>query len=146
MGMWLRGQLFLSFIVGLLVYIGLLILGVKYALVLALIAAILEIIPFIGPTIAAIPAILVGLTDSWIKALVVVILYFVVQQLENHIIVPKVMQKAVGLNPIVVIIVIMVGAKLGGIVGALIAVPVAAAIGVFVGDIMRDKSETISNK
>jgi len=141
MGLWLRGQIFLSLIVGLLVYIGLLILGVKYALVLALIAGILEIVPFIGPTIAAIPAVLVGLTDSWIKALVIVALYLVVQQLENHIIVPKVMQKAVGLNPIVVIIVIMVGAKIGGVMGALIAVPVAAAIGVVAGDVMIDQKQ-----
>lgn len=133
-GLWLRGQLALCLIIGIITYIGLLVLGVKYALLLALIAGILEIVPFVGPVISAIPAILVGFSDSLVKVLLIIMLYFVVQQFENHIIVPKVMQKAVGLNPIIIILAILIGAKLGGVVGALLAVPVTAAIGVILSD------------
>jgi predicted PurR-regulated permease PerM len=134
-GMWLRGQLTLCLIVAMLVYLGLTLLGVKYALLLAIIAGILEIVPFVGPTVSAIPAVFVAFSDSLVKVLLVVLLYFIVQQFENHVIVPKVMQKAVGLNPIIVIVVVLVGAKLGGVLGALLAVPVAAAIGVFLSDV-----------
>ncbi len=134
-GLWLRGQLTLMLIIGIMTYIGLVILGVKYALLLALIAGILEVVPFVGPVISAVPAILVGFSDSLLKVILIIVLYFVIQQIENHIIVPKVMQKAVGLNPIIVIVAILIGAKLGGIAGALIAVPVAAALGVFLNDV-----------
>ncbi|MFC1622631.1 AI-2E family transporter [Patescibacteria group bacterium] len=136
MGLWLRGQLALMIVVGILTYIGLTILGVKYALLLALIAGLLEVIPFVGPWLSGIPAVIVGFSDSLLKVVLIIGLYFVVQQLENSIIVPKVMQKAVGLNPIIVITAIMIGGKLGGVVGALLAVPVAAAIGVYISDIM----------
>jgi len=133
-GLWLRGQLALCLIIGIMTYIGLVILGVKYALLLALIAGVLEIVPFVGPVISAVPAILVGFSDSFLKVILIIILYFVIQQIENHIIVPKVMQKAVGLNPIITILAVLAGAKLAGVVAALIAVPVAAAIGVFLSD------------
>ncbi len=134
MGMWLRGQLALMLAVGILTYIGLTILGVKYALILAIIAGLLEVIPFIGPWLSAVPAILIGFSDSLTKVVLIALLYLVVQQLENNIIVPKVMQKAVGMNPIIVITAVLVGAKLGGVVGALLAVPVAAVIGVYLTD------------
>jgi len=136
MGMWLRGQLSLMLIVGILTYIFLTILGVKYALLLAFIAGALEIIPFVGPLLSAIPAIIVGFSDSVSKVFLIIIVYVAIQQLENNIIVPKVMQKAVGLNPIIVITAIMIGSRLGGVVGALLAVPVAAAIGVYLSDIL----------
>jgi len=136
LGMWLRGQLALMLVVGILTYVGLTILGVKYALLLALIAGVLEIIPTIGPTIATIPAVIVGFSDSFFKVILIVGMYIIVQQLENHLIVPKIMQKAVGLNPIIVIIAVLIGAKLGGVVGALMAVPVAAIIEVYLSDIM----------
>jgi len=141
MGLWLRGQLTLMLIVGIMTYIGLTILGVKYALLLALIAGLLEIVPFVGPILSAVPAILVGFSDSFLKVVLIIALYFVIQQLENNIVVPKVMQKAVGLNPIIVIVAILIGAKLGGVIGALMAVPVAAAIGVFLSDIFPHPSE-----
>lgn len=137
-GLWLRGQLLLSVIVGVLTYIGLSILGVKYALLLAIIAGVLEIIPYLGPWLAAIPAVLVSFSDSFVKVVLVVILYIIIQQLENNLIVPKLMQKMVGLNPIIVIMAILVGAKLGGVVGGLLGVPVAAAISVYLYDIIKD--------
>ncbi len=142
MGMWLRGQLVLMLVIGILTYICLIILGVKYALLLAFIAAVLEIVPFIGPILSAVPAIVVAAADSWLKVILVVVVYILIQQAEGNLIVPKVMQKAVGLNPIITIVAILIGMKLGGVVGALIAVPVAAAIGVYLSDIIPRKNET----
>jgi len=128
LGLWLRGQLLLSGIIFLITLIGLLILDVRYALVLALIAGITEAIPFVGPFIGAVPAVFLAFLESPLKGIFVVILYIVVQQLENNIIVPKVMAKAVGLNPIVVIVAILLGAKLAGVLGAVLAIPVATAV------------------
>lgn len=140
-GQWLRGEILLVFIVGLLTLIGLRILNVKYFLVLALLAGILELIPYLGPTLSAIPAFFIASAESLWKGVAVIILFWLIQQMENHIIVPKVMQKVIGLNPIVVIIVILIGARLRGFVGILIAVPTAAAVSVLIKDIFeRGKS------
>lgn len=136
-GGWLRGQLLLCVIVGTLVFIGLSLLGVKYALVLALIAGILEIVPYLGPIMAAVPAIILAFFQSPPLALLVLLLYIVIQELENHIIVPQVMRRAVGLNPIIVIIVMLIGAKLAGILGIVLAVPIAAAIAEFLKDVRK---------
>jgi len=138
-GMWLRGQLVLSLIIFLLSWFGLTILGVKYALVLALFAGVMELVPYLGPFLGAIPAVFIAFTQSSGLALGVIIVYVVIQQLENHIIVPKVMQKAVGLNPIITIIAMMVGFKLAGILGIILAVPVATAISVVIGDLVEMK-------
>jgi len=142
MGYWVRGQLTLMLIIAIMTYLALTILGVKYALLLALIAGLTEIIPFVGPIIGAIPAIFIAFSDSVFKAVLVAIIYIVIQQLENHILVPKVMQKAIGLNPVIVIIAILIGSQLGGVIGALLAVPVAAMIEVFLSDILAKKSIT----
>ncbi|MBI4122394.1 MAG: AI-2E family transporter, partial [Parcubacteria group bacterium] len=128
LGLWLRGQLMLSAIIFVVTWIGLSILGVKYALVLALIAGLTEVIPFVGPIIGAIPAVLLAFLQSPLKGILVLALYLVIQQLENNVIVPKVMQKTVGLNPVVVIIVILLGAKLAGVLGAFLSIPVAVAV------------------
>jgi len=141
MGYWLRGQLFLSLIVATMVYIGLIILGIKYALILALVAGIFEIVPFIGPWIAAIPGVFFAFSYSPGKALMVAIMYFAVQQLENNLIVPKVMGKSTGLNPIIVLIAIMIGARLNGVLGALLAVPVALSIAVYVESLIGEKKK-----
>lgn len=124
LGTWVRGQLSLSIIVGVVTYIGLLILNIPYALPLALIAGILEIIPMVGPIVSAIPAALVGLTISPAMALAVIILFIIVQQLENNLIVPMVMSKVVGLQPPIVIIALLIGSKLNGVGGAFLAIPV----------------------
>ena len=137
MGSWLRGQLVLSLIIFSMVFIGLSILGVPYALLLALIAGILEIIPFIGPTLAAIPGVFFAFLQSPLLGLLTLGLYLIIQQAENHLILPKVMSKSVGMNPLVVIVVMLVGAKLGGVVGALLAVPVATAGTVFLEDFLE---------
>jgi predicted PurR-regulated permease PerM len=123
LGSWLRGQIVLSASIGILTWVVLTILGVEFALPLAVIAGILEIVPTIGPILSAIPAILVALSISPVLALIVAISYFFIQLFENNILVPRIMQRAVGLNPIVIIISIIVGGKLLGITGALLAIP-----------------------
>lgn len=125
LGGWVRGELALMTIIGLMTYAGLLLLGIPYALPLAIIAGLLELIPNIGPTISAIPSIIIALvaTHNPIMALFVVALYILVQQLENNLIVPKVMQSAVGIHPLVTIVLIIAGLKIMGIVGAVLAVP-----------------------
>jgi len=137
-GLWVKGQLILSLIIFIFSFVGLLILGVEYALVLALMAGLAEFVPYVGPIIAAIPAVFLAFTQSPIKALLVIVLYFIIQQLENNIIVPKVMQKAVGLNPIVSIVAILIGVRLAGVIGALLAIPVATALGVFIKDLVAE--------
>lgn len=141
MGQWLRGQIILSLIIFVLTFIGLTIIGVPYALVLAFIAGILEIVPFIGPTLSAIPALFFAFLLSPVTGLLVAGLYIIIQQLENHLITPRVMGKSVDLNPLVIIVVILIGAQVGGIVGAIISVPVATALSVFVKDFLDRKSQ-----
>jgi len=128
LGAWLRGQLLLGIIVGVVVYIGLYFLNVPYALTLAILAGVLEIIPIIGPIISAIPAILIALTMGLPAAVMVAIFYILVQELENKLLVPKVMQHSVGLHPVTIIIVLLIGAKLMGIIGILLAIPITTMI------------------
>jgi predicted PurR-regulated permease PerM len=124
LGSWVGGQLLLMLSVGVLSYIGLLVFGIEFALPLAIVAGILEIIPTIGPVISAIPAIIVAFGISPITGLYIAILYIAIQQLENNLLVPLIMKRSVGLHPIVTIVSLLVGARLGGIVGAILAVPI----------------------
>lgn len=137
LGAWLRGQILLSLLIGVLVYVGLLILGIEAALPLAIIAAFLEVVPVIGPIIAAIPAILIALTVSPVLAGLVAGFYFAIQQFEGHVVVPQVMKKAVGLNPLLVILAISVGGRLLGIGGALLAVPIAVVMQIVLQEILK---------
>lgn len=139
LGSWVRGQIVLCSIVGIMTYIGLRFLGVEFALPLSLVAAILEIVPNIGPMLSAIPAVLVGLSSSAILALAVAALYFLVQQIENYLIVPNVMKRAVNLSPLVVILSLMVGFKVGGILGAVLAVPTVLILRIIVSEIASSK-------
>lgn len=133
-GLWLRGQLLLCFVIFVMALAGLLLLGVKYAWVLALLAGLTELIPYIGPFIAAIPAIFIAFTQSPWLALAVVILFIVIHQSENYFITPQIMRKAVGLNPVVTIIVMMIGFQISGLLGIVLAIPVATALGVALSD------------
>jgi predicted PurR-regulated permease PerM len=139
LGRWLQGQLFLGIIVGTLVYIGLYFLNIKYALLLAILAGVLEIFPYIGPVLAAIPAVIIGLLQAPILGFWVLILYVAVQQMENYLIVPLVIGRVVGLNPIIVIMALLIGAKLGGILGMILAVPLTAVFAEFVKDLVKKK-------
>lgn len=139
LGAWMRGQIVLSLIISVLVYLALFLLGVPYALPLAIIAGIFEVVPVIGPIISAIPAVIVGWTIAPLLALFVAIAFFVIQQLENHLIVPQVMKRAVGLNPLIVILAVSIGGKLLGLAGALLAVPITVVIQIIIEDVLRDK-------
>lgn len=144
--LWLRGQIVLSFAIFTLTYIGLLILPMEYELVLALIAGITEMIPYLGPMIGAIPAIFLAFAKSPALALAVAGLYYAIQLVENNFLVPKIMQKAVGLNPIVSIAVLLIGFNLGGVIGAVLSIPVATAVSVFIGDIIEGRSMDAENQ
>jgi predicted PurR-regulated permease PerM len=125
---WLVGQLLLASTIGSTAALGLYILGVPYFYVLALIAAIGEMIPIVGPVISAVPAVLVALTVSPTLALAVIIFFLVQQQLENHILVPKIMERQVGVSAVMVIVSLLLGGSLLGIVGAILAIPTAAIL------------------
>lgn len=127
-GGWVRGELLLMAVIGLLTYIGLVLLQVPYALPLAVLAGLLEAVPNLGPTIAAIPAVIIGLTVSPLVGLGTLILSIVIQQLENNLIVPKIMQSATGTAPLVTIIVLLIGFTLGGIMGAILSMPIYLTI------------------
>jgi len=133
-GNWIRGQLVLGAAVGIASFIGLEFLGVvvdpvfgRYAILLALIAGILELVPFIGPIISAIPAILIGLTAGPQGFIAAFLLYLGIQQLENNLLVPKIQGDAVELHPSIVLIALVVGTALAGILGAILSLPIAAA-------------------
>jgi len=136
-GRWLLGQISLCLIIGVMYYVGLLLVGSKGALVFAVWGGFTEFIPYLGPFLGAIPPVLLALTESPIKAVFTLLVIIVIQQSEGHIIVPKVMQKAVGLNPLVSISALLVGAKLYGLVGALMAIPVATAVSAVLSELYR---------
>lgn len=127
-GQWLLGEMFLMTIIGTTTYIGLLLLGVKYALPLGIIAGLLEAIPNVGPTIAAIPAFFVGFSQLPLLGLFTVILAVGIQQFENQIIVPLVMKKVVGLHPILTLIALIIGGRFAGVPGMLFAIPFALVV------------------
>ncbi|MDP2705250.1 MAG: AI-2E family transporter [Patescibacteria group bacterium] len=138
-GLWMQGQLVLVVLVAVLIYLGLTLLGVEHALLLAILGGILEIIPLFGPVISSIPAILTAFSqDGWSLALIVMGLYIIIQQFENQLIYPLVVKKVVGVPSIVVILALIIGAKLGGFLGILLSVPLAAILLEFLNDLQRD--------
>lgn len=138
-GKWMLGQIVLMFIIFALDYLGLQLVGVPYALTLAILAGLLEIVPYVGPVVSAIPGILIGLLISPVKGVLAFLVYFIAQHLETNVIVPQIMKKAVGLNPVATILAILVGFSLAGVLGAFISVPVATAIGIFVSDYYAER-------
>ena len=140
-GYWMQGQILLAVLVGILVYLGLTIVGIKNALFLAVFAAILETIPLFGPILSAIPGIALAYgTGSLSLALLVAGVYLIIQQFENHLIYPLVVKKIVGVPPMVVILALIIGAELGGFLGLLISVPLAATVMEDLDDVQRRKS------
>lgn len=129
-GGWFAGQLLLMLIIFVLDFIALSIFRIPYALVLALLAGLLEIVPYLGPIISALLASMVGFLISPVTGIMVLGILTIIQQIESNIIVPQLMKKAVGLDPVVVILALLIGAKLGGTLGAILSVPVAASINV----------------
>ena len=135
-GLWMQGQLLLALLMGILVYLGLMILGVPHALVLAVIAAMFEIIPVFGPTLSAIPAVAIAFVGGGATLGVLTIgLFVIAQQFENHLIYPLVVTRVVGVPPLLVILALIVGGDLAGFLGVILSVPVAASLQELVKDI-----------
>lgn len=144
-GYWMQGQLLLGVLVMVLVYIGLLIIGIPHALLLAVLAGVFELIPLFGATLAAIPAIFVAFTSGGMTtALIVALLYLLIQQLENHVIYPQVVKKMVGVPAMVSILAIVIGAQLAGFLGVLVSVPIAAIVIEFINDLEERKIAKLS--
>lgn len=143
LGDWVRGQSLLSSIIFLAYLVGFSLIGIPYALLLALLAGLLEFIPYLGPLIAAIPALFFAFGISPWHAVACVIFLLTVQQLQNHLIVPMVMRRVVGLSPVVSILSFLIGAKLFGVAGALFAIPVATALSVVVEEYRAHGPKTI---
>ncbi len=128
-GLWMQGQLLLAVIMGVLVFLGLTIIGVPHALVLAVTAGVFEIIPVFGPTLAAVPAVAIGFVNGGpFIGFVVIGLYVIFQQFENHLIYPLVVTRVVGVPPLLVILALIIGGHLAGFLGIILAVPLAATI------------------
>ena len=141
-GFWLQGQILLGIIVGVLVYLVLMVVGIPHALVLALFAGVMEIIPVFGPIISSVPAILVAFADKGAGiGFLLVGLYIIIYQFESQLFYPLVVKKIVGVSPIVVILALVIGAKLAGVLGAVIAVPLAAAFMEYIHDVEKSKKE-----
>ena len=128
LGGWARGQFLLMLIVGTATYIGLIFLKIPFALPLAILVGLFEIIPYVGPIIAAVPAVIIGFGNSTIMGLAVTALYILIQQLEAYVIVPKVMKKSVGVSPLITLLSLTIGFKVAGVVGAIISIPVVITL------------------
>lgn len=144
-GRWLQGQILLALIVGLTVYIGLSLMGVRFALIMGMLAMALEIVPIVGPVLAAIPAIIFAFLQDPGLGLWVILFYVIIQQLENHLLVPVVLGKTTGLNPIVVLMALLIGNQLAGISGMLLSVPIATIVVEILEDLAKHKEEAKHN-
>ncbi len=138
---WLAGQALLAGIIGCTTAVGLGLLGIPYFYVLAVIAAVGEVIPMVGPVLAALPGIAVAYGESGARALWVALFYLAQQQLENHLLVPKLMERTVGVSAVTVIVALLIGSTLLGIVGALLAVPTAAIVQVLFQELVPRDTE-----
>ena len=140
MGLWILGQVIASLVMFIITWAGLSILGIQYALVLAIIAGVLEVVPYVGPIISAIPAIFFGLVQGGpALAFGVAILYFILHEVEGYVLIPKIMEKTVGTSPLVVLLAVLVGYKLAGPIGIVIAVPLAGVMDLVISEFWPSK-------
>lgn len=137
LGRWVLAQLTLAVSIGVVVGIGLWLLGVRHALALGVVAGVLEIIPMIGPIVSGVIGTLIALSQSLLLGVGVAVLYVVIQQTENHFLIPNIMRKATGLNPLVTLIAVLIGAQIAGVVGVMLSVPVATIVSIFLSDFFR---------
>jgi len=128
LGGWARGELLLMFTVGFATFIGLSLMGIPFALPLSILAGVLEIIPFLGPVVAAIPSMIIGFGMSPLAGFGVIAMAFLIQQVENYVLVPKIMEKSVGVSPIVVLVALAIGARIAGVTGMIVSVPSVIAL------------------
>lgn len=146
-GLWMQGQLLLGVFIGVLVYLGLTIMGIPYALLLSVLAAIFELIPLFGPIISAVPAVALGFSHGGIAlGLMVIGFYIIIQQFENHLIYPLIVRKIIGVPPILVILSLIVCAKLFGFLGLILAVPLISVLLEMVDDFEKSKKQSSLGK
>ncbi|MBN9390238.1 MAG: AI-2E family transporter [Chloroflexi bacterium] len=141
LGSWVRGQIILMLFIFFMDLIGYMVIGLKFAFALAVFAGIAELVPLVGPYIGGAPAILIALTQSPTLAIVIAVYIVIIQLVEGNILVPRIMEKAVGVSPLTVIVGILIGSTLYGILGALLAVPIAAAIQVIFNNVTSFSSD-----
>ncbi|AOM83407.1 hypothetical protein BBEV_2063 [Salisediminibacterium beveridgei] len=134
---YIQGQLIVSLFVGTLMFIAYLIIGVDYSLILALVAMVTNVVPFVGPWIGTIPAVIVAVIDSWVSMLWVIVAIIIVQQIESNLISPNVMGKKLKVHPLTIIVLILVAGRFGGLIGLIIAVPLYAVTKVVVSHTYR---------
>lgn len=139
LGAWLLGQFALMASIFALTYLGLKLLDVKYALVLSLFAGLLEIVPYLGPILSAVPAVIIGFLVSPTMGLFVIILYIIVQQVENYLLVPRIIGRSIGANPLIVLVALLIGYNVAGLIGVLISAPIVAVITVIAEDYSGQK-------
>lgn len=142
-GNWLRGQLLLMLIIGVVAGVGYGIIGVRFWLLLAIWAGITELVPIIGPWIGGIPAVAIALLDSWQQAAIVFAFLVLLQLAENSILVPRIMKGTIGLSPLTVFLAVLAGGQYIGPLGALLALPVAAALQVIIQDVLRVRQQKV---
>jgi predicted PurR-regulated permease PerM len=140
LGGWTRGQIILCTIIGVTSAIAYRIIGLEFWLALGIWAGLTELIPFIGPVLGGAAAVIVAMTDSWQKALIVIAVVVVIQQFEGAFLVPRVMRNSVGMTPLSVILAVFIGGTLLGIIGAVIAIPIAAALQVLIQALLRSRA------
>jgi predicted PurR-regulated permease PerM len=143
-GRWLIAQVVLGVLVSTMAFLGLWLLNVPYALAIVILVFFAEFVPVIGPTISAIPAVLLAFTNSFWLGIVVLVMFLIIHQIEANVLVPNIMRRAVGLNPLMTIIAVLIGAKLAGIIGVLLAVPVATIILLFITDFLPSEKEELA--
>jgi len=139
MSNWFWGEIILMVIIGFLTFIGLSLIGMKYVLALAVLAGFLEVVPNLGPTLAAIPAVLIGLSQSLFLGFAALAVSFLVQQLENNFIVPYVMKKVTGLNPIITLMALIIGGRVGGALGVILAIPATLFLETLLIELLKQK-------
>ncbi len=144
-GLWMQGQLILGVLMGIFVYLGLAIMDLPYALLLAVIAAVFELIPLFGPVLAAVPAVFIAFTNAGVGlGLTVIGFYVIMQQFENHLIYPLVVRKVIGVPPLVAILALLIFGELFGFLGLIIAVPAVTMMLEIADDIDKRKKKTVA--
>ena len=143
-GGYLRGQLLITSILGVLVWLGLTIVGVPLATAIAFIAALFNLVPYLGPVIGAVPAVLLGLTVSPLTAVLAIVIFIVANQLEGNVLSPMILSRSTNLHPVTVLLAIMTGLGMFGLVGALLAVPTVAFAKVIMEDYLLRRPEFAS--
>ncbi|HZW03916.1 MAG TPA: AI-2E family transporter, partial [Anaerolineaceae bacterium] len=136
MGGYVRGMVLSGLIIGVITYLGLLIIGVDYPLLLGVLAGLLEVIPTLGPVIAAIPMVFFALQDSVTKAVITLVFVVLLQQLEGNIVVPNIMRTQVSVSPLAIVLAIFAGGAIAGLLGVLVAVPLIAGITVVIREVV----------